>query len=167
MNMVLRLNQLDPDNIQFLEKKLNNKTLEGDFVRILYSNEHITLNGLYLAITPKFKSMIKADGAFDLIQENLVIINQLIDLERRILDMYQALYLPNHPNVLFNMDITDQLNKQIIHFKIAPKLTRTFEVFKINSPTVLRIIGVEELADGDSIIIGLKYAFLQMKTKLL
>ena len=50
MNIVKRIDQYDNNCIYFCEPIKNNVMNEGNFIRILYSNSHFTLNGIYLLI---------------------------------------------------------------------------------------------------------------------
>ena len=51
MNLVKSINQYNEDNIYFCEPIKNNVMNEGNFIRILYSNNCFTLNGIYLLLT--------------------------------------------------------------------------------------------------------------------
>ena len=51
MNLVKKIEQYNEDNIFFCEPIKNNIMIEGNFIRILYSNNNIVLNGVYLLIT--------------------------------------------------------------------------------------------------------------------
>jgi len=51
MNIVKRVEQYDENNIFFCEPIKNNVMNEGNFIRILYSNNNFVLNGIYLLIT--------------------------------------------------------------------------------------------------------------------
>ena len=51
MNVVKRIDQYDENNIFFCDPIKNNVMNEGNFIRIIYSNNYFTLNGIYLLIT--------------------------------------------------------------------------------------------------------------------
>jgi len=51
MNIVKRIDQYDDNNIFFCEPIKNNVMNDGNFIRILYSSNNFTLNGIYLLIT--------------------------------------------------------------------------------------------------------------------
>lgn len=51
MNIVKKFHQYDDNNIFFCEPIKNNIIPEGNFIRILYSTNFFTLNGIYLIIT--------------------------------------------------------------------------------------------------------------------
>jgi Zn-dependent M16 (insulinase) family peptidase len=51
MNIVKKIEQYDQKCVFFCEPIKNNVMNEGNFIRILYSNFNLTLNGIYLLIT--------------------------------------------------------------------------------------------------------------------
>jgi len=51
MNIVKRIEQYDDNNLFFCEPIKNNVMNDGNFIRILYSTNNFTLNGIYLFIT--------------------------------------------------------------------------------------------------------------------
>ena len=50
MNLATELDQFREENVYFCDSIRNNIMTEGNFIRILYSNECITFNGVYLLI---------------------------------------------------------------------------------------------------------------------
>ena len=50
MNIVIRIDQYDDDCIYFCEPIKNNVMNDGNFIRILYANYLVTLNGVYILI---------------------------------------------------------------------------------------------------------------------
>jgi hypothetical protein len=50
MNLSLQLNQFDEDYLFFCEPIKNNIMTDGKFIRILYSSDLFTLNGIYLLL---------------------------------------------------------------------------------------------------------------------
>ena len=53
MNLVKQFNQYNNNNVVFCEPIKNNIMIDGNFIRILYSNENMTLNGIYLFVNLK------------------------------------------------------------------------------------------------------------------
>jgi Zn-dependent M16 (insulinase) family peptidase len=51
MNIVKKIDQYDEKYVFFCEPIKNNVMNDGNFIRILYSNNNFTLNGIYLLIT--------------------------------------------------------------------------------------------------------------------
>lgn len=50
MNLATQLDQFREENVYFCDSIRNNIMTEGNFIRLLYSNECITFNGVYLII---------------------------------------------------------------------------------------------------------------------
>jgi len=79
MNIVKRIDQYDENNIFFCDPIKNNVMNEGNFIRIIYSNSHFTLNGIYLLITlndivsEKYYNKYKC--SFDVTSHNDLIVN--------------------------------------------------------------------------------------------
>jgi hypothetical protein len=53
MNLIKRLNQYNDNNIFFGEPTKNNIIDDGNFIKIIYSNNNISFNGIYLLIELK------------------------------------------------------------------------------------------------------------------
>ena len=51
MNLVKHLNQYDDNYVIFCDPIKNNIMNDGNFIRILYSANNFTLNGIYLFIS--------------------------------------------------------------------------------------------------------------------
>ena len=49
MNIVLNHNDFNIENINLLKKR-NNTVIEGTFTKFTYSNENLTMNGIYLQL---------------------------------------------------------------------------------------------------------------------
>mgnify|MGYP003324808936 CR=1 FL=1 len=89
MNLVLDINQVTYNNIFFYESVKNTIMNDSEFIRIIYSNNDIILNGIYIQID------INND-------ENSNIVNIIDQLEQFILKQY-------NPNKLQNNKLKDQL----------------------------------------------------------
>lgn len=87
MNLVKLIKQYDDNNVIFCEPIKNNIMNEGNFIRILYSTNIMTLNGIYLLINltniscekyyNKFKCIFNTSHHKELI-ENLKLIEESI-----------------------------------------------------------------------------------------
>jgi|UniRef100_A0A6C0AQJ4 uncharacterized CHY-type Zn-finger protein len=51
MNIAKRIDQYDNNSVILCDAIKNNIMTEGNFIRILYSTQNITLNGIYIVIT--------------------------------------------------------------------------------------------------------------------
>ena len=90
MNLVLDINNIDIINVSFLEKK-DNTIVEGIFSKIIYTDEFITLNGIFidfpLEIIPIDK-MINKNYLFFTLHSNYNIISKIQELETKLIDCY-------------------------------------------------------------------------------
>ena len=89
MNLVLDINQVTYNNIFFYESVKNTIMNDSEFIRIIYSNNDIILNGIYIKIDINK-------------HENSNIVNIIDQLEQSILKQY-------NPNKLQNNKLKDQL----------------------------------------------------------
>ena len=89
MNIAMRIDQYDENCIFFCEPIKNNIMNEGNFIRILYTNSYVVLNGVYIIV--KFNDILcenyynKYRCNFD-IQENSEIIHSIKNIEETILN---------------------------------------------------------------------------------
>ena len=97
MNLVKQINQYDNKCLFFCEPIKNNIMNEGIFIKILYSNENISLNGIYLLV--KFCDIVcekyynKYKCSFNILN-NKDIINNLKLIEEEILKKYNTTKIP-------------------------------------------------------------------------
>jgi len=77
MNIVKNINQYNEDYVYFLEPIKNNIMINGNFIRIIYSNALFVLNGIYINININFTSIDKYYNkykcSFDVIQYKEII----------------------------------------------------------------------------------------------
>jgi hypothetical protein len=100
MFLVKNLNQYNDNHVFFCDSIKNNIMNDGNFIRILYSTENITLNGIYLLIKlndvvcdkyyNKFKCVFNVNYHKDLIEEIKVI-------EESILNKFKNTLYNKHP----------------------------------------------------------------------
>jgi hypothetical protein len=88
MNIVKTIEQYDSKNIYFCDPIKNNVLQDGNFIRILYFTENVSLNGIYLMVPLKNVSVEryynKVKYLFDL-DENREIIEKIKIIEETIL----------------------------------------------------------------------------------
>ena len=94
MNLVLRLNEISYNNIFFYESVKNTVMNDSSFIRIIYSNNDIILNGIYIKI-----DVLKNVKNTDLLDE-------VDKLEKTILNQYSS-------DKLHSNKLRDQLNYHI------------------------------------------------------
>jgi len=133
MNLVKSIDQYNDNNIFLCEPIKNNIMNEGNFIRILYSNDIISFNGIYLLVKlneitcekyyNKYKCIFNVNLHKDII-ENLKII------EENILKKYDTYKIPSYK-------IYEQLKSG--HIKVFDNIEN-----KNNSLFILKISGIWE-----------------------
>jgi hypothetical protein len=146
MNIIKRIDQYDDNNVIFCEPIKNNIMAEGNFIRLLYSMNFFTLNGIYLLINinnvtcekyyNKYKCVFNTNTHKDII-ENLKIIEE--NLLKKL----------NLKNKIPNNKINEQLKNGNI--KIFSDIAN-----KNNTTFILKISGIWETQNN----YGLTFKFL-------
>jgi hypothetical protein len=134
MNIVKRIEQYDENHIFFCEPIKNNVMSDGNFIRIIYSTNYFTLNGIYLLITleniicEKYYNKYKCN--FDIVDHSDIIYNLKVIEE----------------DLLKKIDITDKVPQFKIHEQIKNGNIKVFNEIVGNQIThfVLKISGVWE-----------------------
>jgi hypothetical protein len=112
MNITLDIPNFQLGYLYFLNPK-QNIIMDGTFSKIIYSNEHLSLNSIYLHLPLEIQSIDKtmnkniAKIASDS-NKNLHLIQELIKIENRIIEYYKQ----THPNKS-NKSISTALYKQL------------------------------------------------------
>ena len=150
MNLVLDINNIDIINVSFLEKK-DNTIVEGIFSKIIYTDEFVTLNGIFIDFPLEIvhtDKMINKNYLFFTLQSNYNIISKIQELETKLIDCYNIEKNICKKNV-FN------LYNQLISGKI--KIYNNAYNSK-NNHIVLKISGLWETTNE----IGITYKFILM-----
>jgi len=151
MNIILELYNFNRENTQYLDTK-KNIIMNGNFTKIIYSDNNFTLNGIYLRCPfdiEQIDNNIQQNIIFNL--ENERFFNEIIKIETYILDSYKHKNnISKHPQYLLFNQITNQ------HIKLYNQNNMVFN----NSHTqiVLKISGIWENAE----YFGLTYKFINM-----
>lgn len=99
MNLVNTIEQYNNEHIFFCEPIKNNIMNEGNFVRILYSNNRITFNGIYILInlydTVCEKYYNKYKCSFNILNHKEIIDNLKV-IEEEILKKYKTYKTPSY-----------------------------------------------------------------------
>ncbi len=72
MNLVLDRDKYDIDNVFFYDPVKNTVMDDSIFIRIIYSNEHIILNGIYFNVNLNINNMDKELNFLQMFEENLL-----------------------------------------------------------------------------------------------
>lgn len=98
-NIILKTDQFNIDDVYFCEPNKNNIMNEGNFIRLLYSTELFTLNGIYLLLPinniGSEKYFNKYKYIFDCKQHH-TLIEKITNIERHILSKLQIKKTPHY-----------------------------------------------------------------------
>lgn len=145
------VNQYNNKCIYFCEALKNTIISGGYFIRLLYSTENITLNGIHMNITFNKGNYDINNNKLKLhfnIQDNRALINHLNIIEEQILNKYNSSKKQQHK-------LTEQLNNGSIRIfteNNEPPIIDDQKVF------ILKIAGVWE----DPVNYGITYKFIKV-----
>jgi hypothetical protein len=109
MNFILNIDQVDNTNIQYLETK-KNIIMNGNFTKIIYSDQYLSLNGLFInfpvEIKRIFENKYNSPSKTIISKHNKAFFNQIIDLECKILEHYN---ITNNIKKPFSCILSSQL----------------------------------------------------------
>ena len=153
MNLVKDLNQYDDSYIIFCEPIKNNVMNDGNFIRILYSTNNFSLNGIYLFITLKD---IVCDKYYNKYKCNFNVNNHKDLIEK--IKLIEENILKKLENVFYNKFPQYKINEQLKngYIKIFQEIQN-----KSNVSFILKISGVWEVNSS----FGLTYKFIKLLEK--
>lgn len=153
MNIVLDLSQVEIINIHLMETK-KNIIIDGKFTKIMYSDQFISFNGLFIFFPLQHNKIDKLNNKnifYFNIQQNSVLLKQTIDMEKQMIEKYMNEYNISKKIVL---SLNNQLNTG--KFKLYNEMNKINK--HMNSNIVLKISGIWETEDE----IGIAYKFIEM-----
>ena len=156
MNISIDLPKITLPNIYFLDKKMN-IIMDGNFTKVIYSNDYFTMNGLYILFPIEVSSIDKVGSKVILKfnpyhANNSIIVQEFSRLELRILEYYKNLYR-------CKAKISTFLSKQI--YTGGMKLYKDYnsnDIKKKNVQYIIKISGVWETYEE----IGLTYKLIEV-----
>lgn len=149
MNIVLNKNDFNIENINLLKKR-NNTVIEGTFTKFIYSNEYLTMNGIYLQLIVS-NMVVKNECKFTTItfqpydKQNIEDIQYIASIELEILDYYNKL------NNIHKKQVTVLTNK-LYSGNIRSNLSSNA---KINNKITIKISGIWETTNEIGLAIKL------------
>ena len=148
MNLVKNLNQYDDNNIIFCDPIKNTIMNDGNFIRILYSTNNFTLNGIYLHVHLKNVQCEKYYNKYKCIFN--------IENHRNLLEKIRAIeegILKKLENVFYNKYPQHKIYEQFKngHIKVFQEIQNKSDV-----SFILKISGVWEINST----FGLTYKFI-------
>lgn len=160
MNISIDINKIALWNIYFLEKK-KNMVMDGNFTKLIYSNDYFVMNGLYIVFPIEIinfeKNMNKTIIKFNpYLNQNINIIHEFAKLEQRIIEQYK-----NNNNYKFRS--SNNLSKQL--YSGTMKLYREFNLneMKTNIRYIMKISGVWETYEE----VGITYKLIEVYDDIL
>lgn len=94
MNLLLNIHDFNLEKVFFLDKK-QNIIMEGFFTKIIFSNDFVTMNGLFFDFPVKINCMNKINNNLNILHfhhDNKEFIQSLYIIEKRLLDYYVHFY---------------------------------------------------------------------------
>ena len=168
MNIILSDSQFNIENLYFMEPIVNTIMDNSMFIKILYSNQLVTLNGLYLNmdinVTSNELYFKKIKYTYDVTNvHNNVILNKIYSIESNILDKYVCskpkskkiiIYdtlksgiikiFPNQPNIYNNSDSSNSslnIPNHNVNHNVNPNVNRNQSY---HTSFILKISGIWE-----------------------
>lgn len=100
MNFIVPFHHFNTENVQFLKIKKNIVMENSFFIKIIYSDENIVLNGIYLDVPLTTATAGVQNNSFFFFDcdetENRKIIAKLVEMENDILQYYQFITPVDH-----------------------------------------------------------------------
>lgn len=143
MNIVTTIDKYNTDNIFFSEPIKNTVITDSDFVRIIYSNDELMLNGVYLYISLNNITMDVYYNKFKCCfckKQNARIINQIEIIEKQIMAKYKYRTAKKPDYSIYNQI----MNGYIKVFTGTPNKYKT----ENNIQLILKISGLWENEDS-------------------
>ena len=138
MNLVLNHNDFNIQNINLLKKR-NNTIIEGTFTKFTYSDENLTMNGIYLQL-PIYNMAVNKDDKITAItfqpydKQNIEYIQYITSIETQILKYYNNM---NRSNKKLVGILTNKLYSGNIRSHLSTRLN-------INNTLTIKISGIWE-----------------------
>jgi hypothetical protein len=155
MNFIFDICDFNIENIHLFEKK-KNIVIDGIFTKIVYSDELLTMNGIYLKFPLDLQTNTNTNTYthrnihfYPYSSVNLSYIKQFSQIEEMIINYYKFFYNIRKKN---NMVLTSQLYSGFF------KLYRDSNEIKPNTRYVLKISGIWE----NKTDIGITYKIMEM-----
>ena len=138
MNIVLKYNDFNIENINLLKKR-NNTVIEGTFTKFTYSDENLTMNGIYLQLSIYNMAVNKDDKITAITfqpydKQNIEYIQYITSIETQILKYYNNM---NRSNKKLVGILTNKLYSGNIRSHLSTRLN-------INNTLTIKISGIWE-----------------------
>jgi hypothetical protein len=148
MNLVKNIEQYDENSIFFCEPIKNNIMSDGNFIRILYSNRNLLLNGVYINLLFNDLTIEKHYNKFKCIFNTNIYKKMITDIKKI------------EENILAKLNIVNKTPQFKIYEQLNNGSVKIFcdSIPKSNSSFILKISGIWETLDQ----YGLTYKFTKI-----
>ena len=102
MYLLLNIDQVNLNEIIFLDPSKNKIIRDGSFIKILYSNSYFTMNGIYITFPINYSNINKINNKYKitfLYETNKDLLEKIQTMEINILN---KLNIKKYPKYLFN-----------------------------------------------------------------
>lgn len=143
MYLLLNIDQVNLNEIIFLDPSKNKIIRDGSFIKILYSNSYFTMNGIYITFPINYSNINKINNKYKitfLYESNKELFEKIQTMEINILN---KLNIKKYPKYLFN----EIFKNQTILFSNIPQKSEEI---------ILKISGIWET----NYEFGLSYKFM-------
>ena len=153
MNLIFDISQINLDNMIFSDSK-KNIIMDGSFTKIIYSNEFVSLNGIYIYF-PIIIQSIEQCSTKQIIKYNIyvlsnsTIIKAFSLIETQILEVYKQFYKCDKLSTLI-------LHDHLTHGNIKINMSDSSPRNSTNKSLILKISGIWE----NSTHIGITYKII-------
>lgn len=158
MNLVIQLNNIKLENFIFLDTK-ENIIMEGNFTKIIYSNENFVMNGIYIDISLNsfhIENIMNKDyfrfNPLCCINNNFI--KKMMELEIQLLEYYKKTFNINNK---INSVLSKQLQSGTLKV-FKEYIKNNFNSKNIQNSYVLKISGIWENYNE----IGVTYKLLEI-----
>jgi hypothetical protein len=161
MNISIDLHKTQLSNIYFLDKK-RNIIMDGNFTKIIYSNDCFTMNGLYI-LFPIEVLQIEKNANNNILKfnpyqnNNMSLIQDFAKLEYRIIEYYKNTY---HSRCKISNFLSKQMHSG--NMKLYKEFNST-DIEKRNTQYIIKISGVWETYED----VGLTYKLIEVNENYL
>jgi len=171
MNIVLTDSQYEADHIYFMEPIVNTIMENSVFIKVIYSNPIIILNGLYLQLDLKLISseiyFKKVKYTYDINNDhNRIMLNKIFNIENSILDKYSISSInKKKKNIIYDTLISGaiklypnaQYNDEAVSNTTTNTVTKSVSKVSSSNVFILKISGIWENTNE----YGLTYKIIQ------
>jgi hypothetical protein len=144
MNLILPWKRFQQENIQFMKTRKNMIMEDSLFIKLLYSDENLVMNSVYLEFPLVMQEINKNMVVFQQ-QENEALIQKMARIEQDILLYYKMVHQANKTMVL---SVLSSLDRGFIKFNSLTGTSGPRIPFCKNDICVLKISGIWESTDA-------------------